>query len=534
MSEHELTLEKIMERIKSSLQNAQKDREVLKSKPISNVEKISYSNDFIHHLSQLNIEIEQANRKWSVDPEYHVVSHRPRLGRFIVFGKKFIRKFLRWYINPVFKNQRDFNGSVTRSLNSVLRILPNLVSNIDKMKTVIDELQIENNRMRDEMFELHEKLTSYELQNLESKSLDIIHKDNQDLMAQLKVSVIDLFNLQQQDFELKYLDVIKQLEVSILRASEEKTHEVVNLKILGVINPHMEQIGQKLNENFQSFLHELEDKLSERIETVEDMSILANSRIKRISKKSEAYKSSHTEESEVSSQGINVSNNTSRKTEIDYFLFEQKFRGRREKIIERQAFYLPYFSKCSNVLDIGCGRGEFIELLTANHIKVKGIDLNQDMVEYCKERGFQVEYADAIEYLRQIPDNSLDGIFMAQVIEHLTTEQSLELLESIYRVLSPTGIIIVETINVQSVYAMSNWYYMDPTHVKPVHPASLEFIIQGIGFSNVKVEYLSPVPDKRIPRLEINGTDTENFNRSIQELNGFLYGNQDYAVIAKK
>jgi 2-polyprenyl-3-methyl-5-hydroxy-6-metoxy-1,4-benzoquinol methylase len=223
---------------------------------------------------------------------------------------------------------------------------------------------------------------------------------------------------------------------------------------------------------------------------------------------------------------------------FDYFGFEEKFRGSEEDIKARQRAYLEYFQEQNDILDIGCGRGEFLELLGEAGIKVKGVDLDLDMVLYCREKGLDVVQEDGFAYLDSLPDEALGGIFAAQVIEHLESAQIIELVKLCRRKLRPGGILILETLNPKCLMIFAESFYMDFSHIKPIHPEAMKFLFESMGFLNVELKFSAPVePSKRIltlPNPEVPGTTVERFNRSLEQLNELLYGFQDYAVIGRK
>ncbi|MGB9938734.1 class I SAM-dependent methyltransferase [Methanosarcina sp.] len=226
---------------------------------------------------------------------------------------------------------------------------------------------------------------------------------------------------------------------------------------------------------------------------------------------------------------------------INYFKFEEKFRGSCEDIKGRQSKFFKYFEGCLNVLDIGCGRGEFLELLKERGVSAKGVDLDEDMIEQCRSRGLCVELNDAVSYLEQLPDESLDGIFIDQVVEHLKPEYLTKLLRLCYRKLSFGHYILVETVNPLSLFSFAN-FYIDLTHVKPVHPETLKFLLESTGFTELETFFISPVSeDTRLEKFPVfEGVSdrekaiTEIYNRNIDLLNSRLYGAQDYAVVGKK
>ncbi len=223
-----------------------------------------------------------------------------------------------------------------------------------------------------------------------------------------------------------------------------------------------------------------------------------------------------------------------------YLAFEDLHRGSREEIMSRQGVYLPYFREAARpetpVLDLGCGRGEFLEACRAAGIPARGVDLNPAMVAACREMGLDVAEGDALEHLRGLPEASLGGILMAQVIEHLTSDQLTELVSLCAGKLAPGGVLIAETINPQCLMTFAGAFYLDLTHQKPIHPEATRFLWQWAGLEKVEVLYLSPVPPEfRLERIE--GPDSgvnAIFNRNVQRLNDLLYSHLDYAVVGRK
>ena len=228
-------------------------------------------------------------------------------------------------------------------------------------------------------------------------------------------------------------------------------------------------------------------------------------------------------------------------TGLNYFVFEDQFRGSREEIKERQRAFVRYFEGCSNVLDIGCGRGEFLELMRDAGIGARGVDLDETMVEFCRSRGLAVELNDAVSYLEQLEDESLDGVFIDQVVEHLEPAYLVRLLELCYRKMKFGYHIVAETVNPLSFVSFAN-FYIDMTHVRPVHPETLKFLFGAAGFREIETQFSAPIPDearlRKLPLAKVTDEETnaffESYNRNIKLLNRILYGAQDYAVTGKK
>ncbi len=220
---------------------------------------------------------------------------------------------------------------------------------------------------------------------------------------------------------------------------------------------------------------------------------------------------------------------------MDYVGFEDRLRDS-AMLKDKQRSYLPYFTGKAPVIDAGCGKGEFLELLREAGIEARGIDLNPDMVLECKEKGLEAEGGDAIEYLSRQPDGSIGGIFSAQVIEHLSSPQLNTMVNLSWRKLRPGGVIVLETLNPESLFVHWRWFWMDPSHVRLVHPQTLEFMLESAGFVDLSCQFLEP-PHHGMPipplHTGVNGA-LEDFNRATDYLNKLLYGSWEYALIGKK
>jgi SAM-dependent methyltransferase len=222
-----------------------------------------------------------------------------------------------------------------------------------------------------------------------------------------------------------------------------------------------------------------------------------------------------------------------RESNFDHFAFEDLYRGDESDIRRRQKEYLEYFRGRDNVLDAGCGRGEFLELLREQNISARGVELGTDQYLLCREKGLDVIQQDLFSYLESLPDDSLGGLFSAQVIEHLDASDQLRYVALAQQKTSPGSPVIFETINAQCVWAVMRNFFLDLTNVRPVHPETLKFAMESVNFKNVELRFSRPMRDRQLPPLQLEG-DGRNlleFNRRLQELNELLYGDQDYAAI---
>ena len=215
-----------------------------------------------------------------------------------------------------------------------------------------------------------------------------------------------------------------------------------------------------------------------------------------------------------------------------YLFFEDQFRGTRQDIKTRLKVYLPFIeesgagSEDRPILDIGCGRGEWLELISENQLTITGVDLNRTLVEQCTERGMNVVEKDAVAYLQSLPDNSMGAITAFHLIEHLPLNTLLSFLNETLRVLQKDGIVIFETPNPENVLVGSCNFYFDPTHLNPLPPQTMKFLLESRGFCRVNIKKMHPFADEEM--IPDDGSEI------VKRFNQRFYGPQDYAVIGYK
>ncbi len=214
-----------------------------------------------------------------------------------------------------------------------------------------------------------------------------------------------------------------------------------------------------------------------------------------------------------------------------YASFEDSFRGTRDEIKGRHAIYLPRIRASAAgtamrpVLDVGCGRGEWLELLAAEHMTAAGVDASAIVVRACRERGLDARNEDAITMLRGEPEGAWGALTAFHLVEHLPFPRLIALLAEAHRVLAAGGLLILETPNPNNFVVGSNGFWLDPTHLRPLPPALLRFAAEIVGFKATEVLPLHPDDAGRADAAAANWPPA---------LADLVYGARDYALIARK
>lgn len=215
--------------------------------------------------------------------------------------------------------------------------------------------------------------------------------------------------------------------------------------------------------------------------------------------------------------------------------FESAFRGSRRDLLDRYRDLAERFVGFAPVLDIGFGRGELLELLGALGVEARGVERDAQLVELGAAQGLSVQLDEGNTHLRAIEDGSLGGIALIQVVEHLSPQGLVDLVAVAARKVRPGGRVIAETVNPQSLYVFAHSFYLDPTHVRPVHPGYLEFLFREAGFSEVELDWRNPPRDwEQLEELPGDDPATVQMNTNITNLNALLFAPQDYAIIATR
>ncbi|MHB8117608.1 MAG: methionine biosynthesis protein MetW [Methanothrix sp.] len=458
--DEEINVEEIMQKIR---ENIKKRKE--KGAYPENEQILGLPEEQVSLCQPTKQDLDYINSSWDIQNySYFISSHRPHTGKFLIKGRELVHGEVKRYVDPMIWKQKEFNGSVARTLNETAKKISEI-----SQKTI----------------------------ELENATLGKIRSEIGDKVEE---------------------------QIGLVRSEVgSKVEEQIGLVRSEIGDKVKEQIGLVRSEICNEIATQVRSVVATMNQEIENRAWLANILDKKIESNQDIEASVPTQES-----GLN------------YFLFEERFRGSRADIKQRQTAFVHYFEGCKNVLDIGCGRGEFLELLRENGIGGHGVDVDGDMVDFCTSKGLNVEKIDAISYLEKIEDKSLDGMLIDQVVEHLEPDYLIKMLRLCYRKLNFGYHILIETVNPLSFVSFAN-FYLDMSHKRPIHPETLKFLMASVNFREIETRFFSPVPDEmRLGKINIEGVEDRNrqpmevYNHNIDMLNSILYGAQDYMVIGKK
>ncbi len=207
---------------------------------------------------------------------------------------------------------------------------------------------------------------------------------------------------------------------------------------------------------------------------------------------------------------------------IDWLAFGERFRGSQDYVRVNQRMYAERFAGCRNVLDLGCGRGELLEVLKDTKIAARGIDANAECIALCREKGLTAEVGDLFTFLAN-GAGKFDAIVSAQVVEHLPPLRLPELVRLASERLSPGGILAIETPNPECLAILATHFWLDPTHTRPVPAPLLSFWMEEAGLGGIEVVPLNPAVES-IPAL----------HSLPEDVRKALFGGMDYAIFGRK
>ncbi|NCQ90908.1 MAG: methyltransferase domain-containing protein [Microcystis aeruginosa LG13-03] len=466
-----------------------------------------------------------------------------KFGRFPWLLFKPLQALALKILNTIFRDQREVNFNLASALRECLQLNRQLLSEVEN-------LRLQSRRDLENLMAVSQSLSGYgqaveknlvnNTQNLQEK----LHNLDQKWQERQQQNQDELQG-EIQELEREMQTQIEQLD--------QKRDRIAN-QIQEGLQTQIEQLDQKrdrianqIQEGLQTQIQHLDQELYQKTEQLQEY---LETQIKDSNEKN--FQNSHylkidlLQQKRLINKFLEVTAGAeeefSRKPaqifagELDhsldafYFAFEEHFRGSREEINRRLEVYLPRLREAqiapgdSLILDLGCGRGEWLELLRDNGYRARGIDLNRVVIEQCQSRGLDVLEGDVIAYLQSMPDDSVAVITGFHIIEHLPFEILVKLLNEAFRVLRHRGLVIFETPNPANVLVGSCNFYFDPTHRNPLPSLMTQFLGQYCGFAEVEILNLNPSTETAICE------DSEIAKR----FNECFYGPMDYAIIGYK
>jgi SAM-dependent methyltransferase/cell division septum initiation protein DivIVA len=422
------------------------------------------------------------------------------LNKFPFNISKDIQKIALKILNFLFKDQREVNYNLIRALKESVALNRQLIEQVTALRAQMDHPSA---AMETRLTSIDRRLTTTETRfSSIEKRLGAVDSRIPEIDRHLGAIDEHLIaknrRLGDMDDRLNTVDTRLQAVGDRLNTTDSHLHEV---------NSHLQRVDERHFRNDSYLKNDLNQQ--KRL-----LSIFLEEARKRLPEpfNQEQLQTFVNEEKHIS--------------DAFYTAFEDRFRGSREEIKNRLKTYIPFVEKAlascdyAPTIDIGCGRGEWLELLSECGIKSSGVDINSTMVQYCQELNLDAVEGDGLLYLRNVPDNSLAIVSAFHVIEHLPLQTLLDLTDEALRVLRPGGIVIFETPNPENLIVGACNFYFDPTHRNPIPPATAQFLLENRGFRQVEIHRLHPVGI--------------NHNLDNQFLKDVLLCSQDYAVIGWK
>jgi SAM-dependent methyltransferase len=446
-------------------------------------------------LSEAAMDADLASLQSSYDIYHiHFTSHRKGVGRLIVLAKQVLRKLL----TPILEQQVAYNTANTRVVMANTRIVRFLYNQLEDLRS----RQLED--LRHEQLEglRQQQATMEALRDTMVEQIGRLGQQQEEALQKLREQVVEQIGGLGQQQTMSLQSLRKTLFGDLERRAND-IHTDIASKEGRMIELEKASLQLKATLNLQErrlglLLEEARKRLPNPLDQEQLQLFAAEER---------------------------------HALDALYVSFEDQFRGSREDIKERLRVYLPILEQAKlgtdemPVLDVGCGRGEWLALLKEQGMRAQGVDLNRILVEECRQQGLEVGNGDALAYLRSLPDSSLGAVTGFHFIEHLPFDGLIKLLDETVRVLKPGGVAIFETPNPENVLVGSYRFYLDPTHRNPLPSPIVKFIAEARGLCRVAVMPLHP---SEVPRVDEAGLDL------AKRFNDYFYGPQDYAVIGWK
>jgi 2-polyprenyl-3-methyl-5-hydroxy-6-metoxy-1,4-benzoquinol methylase len=453
----------------------------------------------------------------------HFTSHRTGVGWLVVLAKRLLRKLL----TPILARQLTYNAANTRIATHIWRQAAEQATTLQALQEVVAE-EIEG------LYQTVRRMVVEPIEALGQQQTAAVQTLRDAMTGQIEALE------QQQTAAVQTLGGAMTEQIEVLGQQQAATVGALQSALSNSLAHRVKEVRdsvaqtlQAQEEQFSRTERSLVDACA-RITELEKIGLKLKTNLsmqeRRLTMLLEEARKRLPEPLDKEQLGI-MAEEERRALDALYVALEDQFRGSRDEIKERLRIYLPILkeanlgSKKMPVLDVGCGRGEWLELLKEQNLQAQGVDVNRVLAENCREQGLDVIERDVIVYLRSLPDASLGAVTGFHIIEHLPFEVVVNLIDEIVRVLKPGGVAILETPNPENVLVGSHTFYLDPTHRNPLPSAMVKFIAEARGLCRVEVMNLHSLDAYRVEDAGLEMT---------KRFNEYFYGPQDYAVVGRK
>ena len=328
---------------------------------------------------------------------------------------------------------------------------------------------------------------------------------------------------------IKQRDEYVQQQLELLAHKQQVARDEIEVRLderVGDLATRVRQVATEFHQHSERLSRDLKREIGRVFQKQQQVStelVLQGQRLGRLLDQARQRLPEPFDEEQLAT----IASETDHTLDAFYASFDEQFRGTREEIKERMKVYLPLIKQQGigsgemPILDVGCGRGEWLELLKEQKLRGVGVDSNRVLVGQCVARGLEVVEEDLISHLTRLNDASLGAVTGFHVVEHLPIDTLIQFLNQTVRVLKPGGAVIFETPNPQNVLVGSCNFYFDPTHRNPLPNQVMRFLLESRGFVRVKVLELNPSDD----------TPVDEPSELARRFNQYFYGPMDYAVI---
>jgi len=507
---------------------------------------------------------------------------------------KFIKKFISRCISHFTAAQNSFNNNLVNAiqeLNNNLISIAQKQNNLEKYVAGLDNRQNDIvkslEKIEKENISIHHKQMEIEKfvqstfsdvdnrQNDIVKSLENINKDFQniskrqdDITKNISEQISNIDNRQNdivksleninkdlQNISKRQDDIINDFAKQVKQTDTRQTDIVKSFEKIEKENISIHQKQMEIEKFVQSTFSDVDNRQNLLVESLNDINNNIAALFKRAESSENGFNDLRSLYEQIIEQNNDIKNafalaakNSKKQKSVDndilnnfiddslYSDYENSFRGS-EKIIEKRLLF--YINKIKNlkttknnfILDVGCGRGEFVKLLIKHNFHAKGIDINPFAVQQASQNNLPVEQADLFAFLNKLPKKSLPAVSAFHVIEHLHHNDLISFFRLAFDKIMSDGKLLIETPNMLNLFVAACDFYKDPTHIRPLHPATLQFYLREIGFKKVEVNFLHPFSEDECLKI-LKSNTAANYN--FKKLNDLIFGARDCSIIAEK